>query len=251
MGAKNKDSLGTTDLIFDFGSIKVGFDIKASREMYSKSTNKSGYIFNTIKNALSEQMPRGIVKGGTSIGGDYVERFAYVLTTMLTLTAIKKSGIKVPNAAPINSSEMYNEMYLPIQRVALVTAAAHFIDEYLYLFKTDLRSQIVILMGDNVMFLTEFIDHVAGKIYAVMIGAKYDNIGYIDFPTIQAEVDKQYKSGLLPKGVVKKMVDDKVSLQNKLLSPGGGADSGTIYPRLFSQLSPQMNAITNKVLGKR
>ena len=251
MSAKNKDSLGTTDLIFNFGDIKIGFDVKASREVYSKSTNKSGYVFNTIKNALSEQMPRGIVKGGSSIGGDYIEKFAYVLTTMLTMSAIKKSGIEVPNAAPINSAEMYSEMYLPIQRVALVTAAAHFIDEYLYLFKTDLRSQIVILMGDNVMFLTEFIDHVASKIYSVMTGGNYDNIGFVDFPSIQAQVDKEYSKGFLPKGLVKKMVDDKVDLQRSLFSPGGGADSGTIYPRLFSQLTPQMNAITNKVLGKR
>jgi hypothetical protein len=241
--------------------MKVGIDIKANREIYGKSVSKKNYIFDTISQLMSDSMPYGVVKTGGLLDPSYIDRYAYVLTNMLTMDTIRMGGIEVPNAAPVNQLEMYTEMLVPMQKIAMVAATANFIDEYLAIFKTDLRDQFIILMGDNILFLTEFISAVANKISELAgFDMKYDSLGFVDFPSIDKKLDtnlpsmkekveKEYSKGVASFGFVKAMVDAKTNAKDLILQPGMG-NTGSIYPRLFKDLSSEMRVITNEVLGK-
>jgi hypothetical protein len=135
------------------------------------------------------------------------------------------------------------EMMQPIQRVAMISATGKFIETYLDTFDNDLRSQLIVLMGDRVLFLSDFIDEIKKKMYQA-IGGKYYVLGSVDIGSLK---------NAIPASLVEDMVQNKIKRQDIIFAKGVDLESGTggIYPKLFSgSLKTRMKKITENVLGR-
>lgn len=189
-GTANK-SLGTTDFIFKIGTLKIGFDVKANQEEYTHNIRRNDAMIKLINESLTSSMPKGMVKVSAPGAGNYAELFGYALVNMLTMTAISGSGIEVPNAAQVNISKMKQEIFLPIQKLAVTLGVAEFVDNYLALFDTERRKQVVVLLGDNIIFLTEFMAKINKLVISMLSGnISYGDVGDIRLPSIEQEVKK-------------------------------------------------------------
>lgn len=190
-GQNKASNLGTTDIIFYLGKLAVGIDVKANREIYTHNETKKDHMINMLTNVIkSAPLPFGKVSGA---GGneDFANIFAYAFVNMMTMNTIRGAKINVNNAAPVNEAEMRTDLFIPIQRITLISVLAHFIDEYLGRFKTARRAQIVVLLGDNIVFLTEFLTKIKNIINTVAGNPEtYDTFGYVDIGSIQKNVEK-------------------------------------------------------------
>lgn len=251
-GTANK-SLGTTDFIFKIGTLKIGFDVKANQEEYTHNIRRNDAMIKLINESLTSSMPKGMVKVSAPGAGNYAELFGYALVNMLTMTAISGSGIEVPNAAQVNISKMKQEIFLPIQKLAVTLGVAEFVDNYLALFDTERRKQVVVLLGDNIIFLTEFMAKINKLVISMLSGnISYGDVGDIRLPSIEQEV-KKWEDWVVPQSMIEKLSVDKTELINNLdvLSNGNkSAIKGSIYPSLYNKLDSQMSQIANKVLNK-
>lgn len=257
-GHNKKSGLGTTDYIFYFGTLGVGFDVKANSETYTHNNFKKNHMTDLLTEALSQSgMPFGKVQG-IGLDNSFVNLFSYALVNMMTMDTIRGAGINVKNAAPVNQGKMYIDLFLPIQKIGLIVAVSHFVDEYLGQFDTARRKQIVILLGDNIVFLTEFLEKIKSLIGDVLGGKKsYSEIGYINIGDIQKNVEKWSNKGSLPQSMVSKLNAQKTDWIQKKMSDSlfvnaAGAGSNSWYPQIFSDASirSQMKQISKKVLGK-
>ena len=214
-GSVADSDLGTTDFILKFGKIKVGYDVKANKETYT--TRRGGEKHNIVtmlSDAIGGSMPHNIVPSTSKVDPKYfLNLFTYTFVNMLTMKEIKHGGIKVENAAEVQISKMYQDMFVPIQKVIMVAATARFIDKYLSNYSNSRRQQIIILLGDNILFLSEFLKEVLGLV-TKMIGAegyhgKGYGVGYVDIPNLYKAAKKATEETSGMQSMVKKLAEDK------------------------------------------
>ena len=129
----------------------------------------------------------------------------------------------------------------PIQQIAMLSSIAKFITQYVHTFTNNTRDQIIVLMGDEVLFLTEFLDKIKDIATSIVLGGDYNQAGHATIPKLNKKTH-----GL--KSFVAELSRNKVKLQNKILTEG--TKSTSIYPELFNNLQEEMKRITDKVLGK-
>lgn len=253
-GNKAGSELGTTDFTFLYGKMRIGVDVKADREIYKKEYSEKNALYNIIESVLSNSMPHGLVKMTHSDTKGFMDMYAYVLTNMLTMKTIANKGLGVPNAKPYSETRLRNFAMIPLQQVAMISGTAKFIDEYLALFDNNLRKQLLILMGDRIMFISEFIREIQKKMYEVLDMRKYDSVGFVDLPTLKLDNNVKITAleAGLPETLLANMISDKIQLQRDLLNtskqPQG---TGSLYPELFTGLKSQMAEIAEQVLGKK
>lgn len=252
MTAEGQSKYKTTDYSFLIGTMKVGFDVKANREIYTHSYNKTGILMSVIEDSVTNNLPYGLVKVNTPFR-DFGKLFAYALVNALAFKTISAAGLKVENAAKISLNKIYAEVFIPIQKLAVLGATVRFIDDYLANFDNEYRKQLVILLGDNIVFLSQMLEEIQVIIQDFMDAGltsgsgSYDKLGMTGgFPDMARESDKM-KKWIIPKQYLKILAERK---QDKVKDLMANKDtSSSYYPILFKDLESEMNKIATAVLG--
>lgn len=258
--AGNQEELATTDFIIKLGTINVGYDVKANRETYTHNYGgKKHNIVKILSNALGDGLQYGAIPAGTKVDQkSYLNIFAYSFVNMLAMDAINRGGIDVPNSEKVNQAKMYEDLFVPIQRIILVSAVAQFLDNYLGTFSNNKRDQIIILLGDNIIFLSEFLKEIEKMIFTLISTGKYDSLGYVEISDIRSEIKKVTKKTSLM-SLVEDLSNQKTDwiLKKKstlFINAGGAGTSGTgsWYPLIFSDagIKSKMRDIAEAALGK-
>lgn len=242
----------TTDYSFLIGTMKVGFDVKANREIYTHSYNKTGILMSVIEDSVNNNLPYGLVKVNTPFR-DFGKLFAYALVNALTFKTISAAGLKVENASKISLNKMYTEVFIPIQKLAVLGATVRFIDDYLANFDNEYRKQLVILLGDNIVFLSEMLEEIQVIIQEFMDAGltsgsgSYDKLGMTGgFPKMAQESEKM-KKWIIPKQYLEILAERKQDKVKDLMAKKD--TSSSYYPILFKDLESEMNKIATAVLG--
>ena len=249
---------GKTDYIFKVGKMKIGFDVKANREIYSTSASRNYIFLEFIENAFKSKLPKEVIKGLGGNSETFINAFSYALVNMYVMDKINKSGIKVPNAAAVDTAFLKENIFHPVQELAVLLGVAHFIDEYLAKFNQENRDQIIIQLGDNIVFLTEFITHIQ-KITMEIIGGKttaQDSLGYVNMGSVVKEAGSLSKNPI-SQTWIKELSEAKTNwLRDRLdykKTKTFDVTSGTgkFYPFMFNDLKTDyMKKIADSVLSK-
>ena len=148
-------------ILFFQGDVKIGFDVKANREMYSHTYSAKGDMSKMIVEGIRGQIPGNILNMKSSSGtiDEYLGYFAYALTNLVTLKALHKEGRLPENSKKYNAGIVKQYAMNSLQSVALLTSTVYFIDNYIkqVLSQSTEHDQIIVLLGDNMMFLREMI----------------------------------------------------------------------------------------------
>ena len=201
-GLGGKGEEGTTDFIFNLGKLKIGFDFKANREVYTKNYSPKFGIINYVAEAL-------ITKAAIPGGEEITNLYAYAMTNMYVMNAIDKLAIEIPKAQKVDEGFLKRDIQISLQRLALVSSTVHFIKTYIEFFNNELRDQIVIVLSERVFFLSEFMDRVAQLLENYQGGEmKYDSLGFVNFAKSSKE-SFIAKDSLVDQNAIKELNDVK------------------------------------------
>ena len=238
----NDGIYGTTDIIFSVGKLKIGYDVKSSRELYMKTYSGQGALFDFVKQSLLGELPYKLFDGSIAGGTDILDLFAYGIVNASAMVAMDSKGVYVDSGSELNMAFINNNLMIPLQRIGILSATVKFIDEYLGTFSNNLRDQIVILMGDNVIFLTDFLIHIKKLIAQFYVSGNYNNIGYIitgeKFETLANKI---------PKNLLTEIARYKYDLTTSDSIEKLGKKS--FYPHFLIALRDKFTTITESVLG--
>lgn len=252
-GLGGKGEEGTTDFIFNLGKLKIGFDFKANREVYSKAYTQNFGIINFVAEAL-------ITKAAIPGGEEMTNLYAYAMTNMYVMNAIRQLEIEIPKAQEVDQGFLKRDIQISLQRLALVSTTVHFIKTYIEFFNNELRDQIVIVLSERVFFLSEFMDRVAELLENYQGGEmKYDSLGFVNFAK-SSKKSLMTNTGLVDQNAIKELNDVKYIRWARLMAANTARDERTsfiskgptntnFYPSLFKASNRQMSAIAKKVLG--
>jgi hypothetical protein len=99
-GQKSDKLYATTDFIIKYGTMNIGFDVKANREIYGTSYTESNVFYKIIRDAINGDFK---MMSPTGLDADkHIDHIAYALTNMMVMSEINSSAIKVPNAEKVN-----------------------------------------------------------------------------------------------------------------------------------------------------
>jgi hypothetical protein len=201
-GLGGKGEEGTTDFIFNLGKLKIGFDFKANREVYSKVYTQNFGIINFVADAL-------ITKAAIPGGEEMTNLYAYAMTNMYVMNTIRQLAIEIPKAQEVDQGFLKRDIQISLQRLALVSTTVHFIKTYIEFFNNELRDQIVIVLSERVFFLSEFMDRVAELLENYQGGEmKYDSLGYVNFAK-SSKKSLMTNTGLVDQNAIKELNDVK------------------------------------------
>lgn len=241
-------TMGTTDFIFNFGGYKVGWDIKSSRESYTKTEFAGkGSIFYALQKTILGSSEFQVFKKIGVNDADYLKWFAYTLTNVAALQGLDESGSAPDNAEKYDSGWVSQNITSILEKVILITAVLNFLDSYLENFNNDLRKQIVILLGDEAIFISEFLAGIRKVLLPFIINpseAAYNTIGFISFGN-----DLKSLGGLaLKTGGVKQLWEKKKNILQRTETETS-LQSNSSYPIIFSQLDGDFKRVTERILG--
>lgn len=248
-GGSNK-SMGTTDFIFNFGGYKVGWDIKSSRESYTKTEFAGkGSIFHALQKTILGSSDFHIFKKIGLNDPDYLKWFAYTLTNVAALQGLDESGAAPDNAEKYDSGWVSQNITSILEKVILITAVLNFLDSYLKNFDNDLRKQIIVLFGDEAIFISEFLEGIKKILLPFITNpseAAYKTIGFVAFGN-----DLKSLGGLAIKtGVIKKLWNKKKDILQRTETETS-LQSNSSYPIIFSELKGDFKTVTERILGNK
>jgi hypothetical protein len=182
MGKENKSKIGTTDFVFKVATLKIGYDIKASRTLYTKNFSAQGAFFDIIRSVIDKSPELEIFKNSSLKDKNFLNELAYSLVNAAALRAAELDGEGNNNGLPLSSEgkdeKTKKDVHSTLQKIALTGALVRFLDEYMSSYHNEIRSQIIILLGDNVIFLSEFLGFLKEKaISFTQKGATYNLLG--------------------------------------------------------------------------
>lgn len=252
LGGLNSKKAGvhTTDYIFIYKGLKIGFDVKANRELYGYGKSNVFGVMEFVSKALTRGSDHGLIDAIQ--GGDELSKlYAYAMVNMFVLNQFDASGIQVEKAEKVNISFLRSKIQVLLQRLVLISLTVSFLDEYIHFFNTDLRKQIIIQMGDKIVFLTEFLDKVLDLMGNMQNNTtNFNDLGFVNFASTSKKIFDTQK--IITDSDVESMNNSKLKQYNDLKNTIGGSGLTNFYPSLFSGESEQKMAnISRKVLGKK
>lgn len=178
MSIKGVDGIGTTDFVFEMGEYKVGYDIKASRTLYTKNFKKQNQVVDIMQSILEDSSNFKVFNDVSDKDSQFFKTLLYGIVNIAALEYSEKSG-NMPDTSEKASKETYTSFLQALQRVVVVGTLVLFLDEYMASYTNEVRSQIIILLGDNVLFLSEFLQHLKNQALKVAGGGKTGELGFL------------------------------------------------------------------------
>lgn len=228
----------TTDATFTVMDMNIGVDVKSNKALYQKGTQREGYSYEILssvflgKGGFSEL-------GSTSSNGAVIQKFGNILSQpdpeflkqmayiLVNSTVFQAEGVKI---------KAVNEAQQGLRTILIIGGLIDFIVTYIARATKGDRQQLLLFVGDEIIFTTDFINHMVKMIESINPN-KLKTIYGINYKILD-----EGSTNKVPEGLKKKMLKEKLRLVR----------NGTnTYAELFNQLGAQeMKQITSAALQR-
>lgn len=226
-----------TDTTVRVADINVGIDVKSNKVLYKKGTQRQGYGYEILSaiylgkggfNNIGESSMNGDTK--TKFAGvlsqpnpEFLKQLTYILVNG-TVFAEEGSGLKITDEAEQGMRTLF-----------IVGGLVDFIVTYISQATKGGKSQLLLMVGEEIMFTTDFIETMTQMIESIkpetgkMFGINYKLLA-------------EGKKNTIAEGLKTEM------LKSKLVHVRNGIDT---YAELFNKVgSKEMKQITGKALQR-
>lgn len=235
---KDYDNNYTTDVTVRVADMNIGIDVKSNKALYKKSTQKAGYGYDILSSIflgkggfseLGKTAPNGRVmkQFGNILSNPDPEFLKKMLYLLVNSTVFQAEG--VPTKAT-------NQAEQGLRSMLIIGGLIDFIVTYIARATLESRQQILLLVGDQIIFTTDFVEHMVEMIESI----KPDNLKNIY--GINYRILDEGATNKIGEGLKKKMLKEKLRLVRN------GVNT---YAELFNQLGAQeMKKITSAALQR-
>ena len=228
----------TTDATFTVMDMNVGVDVKSNKALYKKSTQRQGYGYEILSSVFLGQGGFSEL-GRTASNGTVIKKFGNILSNpdpeflkkmtylLVNSTVFQAEGVKIKAA---------NEAQQGLRTILIIGGLIDFIVTYIANATKGDREQLLLFVGDEIIFTTDFIDHMVKMIESINPN-KLKTIYGINYRILD-----EGSTNKVPEGLKKKMLKEKLRLVR----------NGTnTYADLFTKLGAQeMKQITSAALQR-
>ena len=236
---KNYDTNYTTDVTFKVADMNIGVDVKSNKALYKKSTQKEGYGYDILSSIF-------LGKGGfselgkTAANGQVVQKFGNILSNpdpeffKKMLYLLVNSTVFQAEGVPTKAT---NQAEQGLRSMLIIGGLIDFIVTYIARATNQSRQQILLLVGDQIIFTTDFVEHMVEMIESINPNNLKTIYG------INYRILDEGATNKIGEGLKKKMLKEKLRLVRK------GVNT---YKALFSdeKLRADMQTITSAALQR-
>lgn len=215
VGDQDRKKNFTTDVTVKVVDMNIGIDVKSNKALYKKSTQKEGYGYEILSSIflgkggfseLGKTAPNGTVmkKFGNILSNPDPEFLKKITYLLVNSTVFQAEGVKI---------KAVNEAQQGLRTILIIGGLIDFIVTYIARATGESRQQILLVVGDQIIFTTDFVEHMVKMIESINPD-NLKNIYGINYRILDEGAENK-----VPEGLKKKMLKEKLKLVRKGVDP--------------------------------